>query len=207
MPHKPFLLIHLSIIILFFNTNLYAEKLKITPIKKPTLETKIIKKKITQGILKPKPKPKFNQPKDDKKVKKIEKIEETKKIEKKIGLLLPKNTPIIVKKEIEKSQKKSKYYRQKDYIIAKRAIKEIEKRNWKKALTIAKKARDKSIYDFIQWRHLLTKGNGASFYDYQQFINKNDSYPRINRIKYLAEHKLSTDKISPKKIVNWFDEK
>ena len=122
MPHKPFLLIHLSIIILFFNTNLYAEKLKITPIKKPTLETKIIKKKITQGILKPKTKPKINQAKDNKKVKKIEKKEETKKIEKKIGLLLPKNKPIIVKKEIEKSQKKSKYYRQKDYIIAKPGV-------------------------------------------------------------------------------------
>ena len=96
MPHKTFLLIHLSIIILFFNNNLYAEKLKITPIKKPTLETKIIKKKITQGILKPKTKQKINQPKDDKKLKKIEKKEETKKIEKKIGLLLPKNKPIIV---------------------------------------------------------------------------------------------------------------
>ena len=41
----------------------------------------------------------------------------------------------------------------------------MEKRKWDKALRIAKKARDKSIYNFIQWRHLLTKGNRASFYD------------------------------------------
>ena len=33
---------------------------------------------------------------------------------------------------------------------------------------------------------------------------KNKSYPRIGRIKYLAEHKLSTKKISPKKIIKWF---
>ncbi len=113
---------------------------------------------------------------------------------------------MVVKKITTKAKKKSKYFRQKDYIIAKQAIKEIEKRKWSKALSIAKKAKDKSIYNFIQWRHLLTKGNTASFYDYQQFINRNSNYPRINRIKYLAEHKLSNDKISPKKIIDWFGE-
>ncbi len=202
MPHRPFLLIQLTIFLLFFNTSIYAEKLKITPVKKPTLETKIIKKKIVQGILKPKPKPKSEAPKKEKKVEKKEKI---KKIDKKLGILLPKSKPLIVKKEKTKSKEKSKYFRQKDYIFAKRAIQEIEKKKWIKALKIAKKAREKSIYDFIQWRYLLTKGNSASFYDYQQFINKNSNYPRINRVKFLAEHKLSTDKISPKKIISWFE--
>jgi soluble lytic murein transglycosylase len=37
------------------------------------------------------------------------------------------------------------------------------------------------------------------------FIKKNNNYPRISRIKYIAEHKLSTEKISPKKIIDWFD--
>ena len=53
--------------------------------------------------------------------------------------------------------------------------------------------------------HLLTKGNTASFYDYQTFINRNNNYPRINRVKYLAEHKLSTKNITPKKIIEWFN--
>ena len=75
---------------------------------------------------------------------------------------------------------------------------------WANALKISKKARDKSIYNFIQWRHLLTKGNKASYYDYKTFIDANEKYPRINRIRYLAEHKLSTDKVSPKKIIDWF---
>ncbi len=66
------------------------------------------------------------------------------------------------------------------------------------------KARDKSVYNFIQWRHLLTKGNKASYYDYKTFIDKNEDYPRLGRVKYLAEHKLSTDTISPKKIIDWF---
>ena len=75
----------------------------------------------------------------------------------------------------------------------------IEKKKWFKALSISKKARDKSIYRFIQWKHLLTRGNQASFYDYQQFINNNKNYPRINRLRYLAEHKLSTKKYHLKK--------
>ena len=48
---------------------------------------------------------------------------------------------------------------------------------------------------------MLKTPNAASFYDYQQFINNNKEYPRINRLIYLAEHKLSTDKISPKKLL------
>ena len=67
----------------------------------------------------------------------------------------------------------------------------------------SKKAKDNSIYNFIQWRHLLTKGNKASFYDYKSFIDANEDYPRIGRVKYLAEHKLSTDTVSPK-IIDWF---
>ena len=75
---------------------------------------------------------------------------------------------------------------------------------WPAALKTAKRARDKSVYNFIQWRHLLTKGNKASYYDYKTFIDKNEDYPRLGRVKYLAEHKLSTDTISPKKIIDWF---
>jgi len=36
------------------------------------------------------------------------------------------------------------------------------------------------------------------------FIQNNEDYPRISRVKYLAEQKLSTEKISPKKIIDWF---
>ena len=74
------------------------------------------------------------------------------------------------------------------------------------AFDIAKKAKDKSIHNFIQWRHLLTTGNQASFYDYKVFIDRNSQYPRIDKLRFLAEHKLSTAKISPKKIINWFDQ-
>ena len=164
---------------------------KIKPQKKP-------KKKVTKGKkIKPQKKPK----KKVTKGKKIVKIDEEKT---KLSLILPKNKPLVVKKKITKAQKKSKYYRKKDFALAKKAIIAMEKKKWVTALSTAKKARDKSIHKFIQWQHLLTMGNQASFYDYQQFINNNKSYPRIGRLKYLAEHKLSTKKISPKKVIKWF---
>ena len=81
----------------------------------------------------------------------------------------------------------------------------MKKARWTDALKTAKKAKDKSIYNFIQWRHLLAKGNKDSYFDYKSFIDINEDYPRIGRVKYLAEHKLSTDTVSPKKIINWFD--
>tara|TARA_Y100000590_G_scaffold341727_1_gene389985 strand:- start:47 stop:2206 length:2160 start_codon:yes stop_codon:yes gene_type:complete len=179
---------------------LIADEKELIPLKKPLLTKKEIKDKISVNLLKPLAKPKnkvsTNEP---------EQIVEKTKNKKKIELLIPKKKPIIA--GIEKKNKiiSSKYYNKKDFRLAKKAISEMKKANWTAALKTAKKAKNKSIYNFIQWRHLLTKGNTASFYDYKIFIDANEDYPRIGRIKYLAEHKLSTKNISPKKIINWFD--
>jgi soluble lytic murein transglycosylase len=191
-----FFFIKSIILISLLKGNLYAQDLTIIPLKKPFLNKKIEEQKLSQAIIKPKPKP-------------TKKIEETKtkvveKKIKKINFLIPKNKPLVVKKTSTAVKATSKHYSKRDFDLAKRSIKAMEKRQWSSALEISKKARDKSIYNFIQWRHLLTTGNQASFYDYMLFIKRNENYPRINRIKYMAEHKLSTDKISPKKIVDWF---
>jgi len=205
-----------KIIVIFFCTSLIvnAIDLKIIPLKKPELSKEIKKEKISKSIIQPKQKPviKSNQ----KKITKTQKIEPLlpkskpiivkKKPEKIDGIIIPKSKPLVAKKEIDKVKEKSKYYRQRDFELAKLAIRHMEKSRWTKALSAAKKAKDKSIYDFVQWKHLLTRGNKASYYDYKLFIDKNPNYPRINRIKYLSEHKLSTERISPKKIVSWFNE-
>ena len=142
-----------------------------------------------------------------------EKVKKEVVVKKKIQneLILPKKKPLIVgskkiketKKDTE--QKKSKFFNKKDFSLAKKAMSEMKKARWTDALKTAKKAKDKSIYNFIQWRHLLAKGNKASYFDYKSFIDVNEDYPRIGRVKYLAEHKLSTERVSPKKIINWFD--
>jgi soluble lytic murein transglycosylase len=218
------------IIILFLTSNSFALDLTIIPLKKPILDEIIKDQKISKNILRPKAKPiekikdvkkktdekirpKIKPKKDikekdseteiiEKKIKK--KIKVTKKVKKKYEFIIPKNKPLIVKKETTRIRKTSKYYKHKDFNLARKSIRAFEKNQWDKALLISKKAKDKSINTFVQWRHLLTSGNKASFYDYKLFINRHENYPRIGRIKYLAEHKLSTDKISPKKIIDWF---
>ena len=52
--------------------------------------------------------------------------------------------------------------------------------------------------------YLKTSGNAASFNDYQKFITRNSDYPRIKRLRYLAEHKIYLKNNSPTAIINWF---
>ena len=190
------LLFFIVLINLSYNAN--SSLAEIIPLKKPIQTKEETQKKLLIDFLKPKAKP-------------IAKIE-PKKIEKKIvvkkerksGDIIPKKKPIVAGTTKNTNIKISKYYKKKDFNLAKKAISEMKKSKWSAALKTSKKAKDKSVYNFIQWRHLLTKGNQASYYDYKSFIDKNEDYPRIGRIKYLAEHKLTTDKVSPKKIIDTY---
>ena len=170
----------------------------IVPLSKPTQTIDETQKKLLIDVLKPLPKP------IKKTQKKIIKEKDIVQKDKKNNFILPKKKPLIAGSEKPKNIKISKYYNKKDFSLAKKAISEMKKGKWPNALKTAKKAKDKSIYNFIQWRHLITKGNQASYYDYKTFISKNEDYPRIGRVKYLAEHKLSTNKVSPKKIIDWY---
>ena len=186
----------------FFSTITILFSTEIIPLKKP-IQTKAEKdQKLLIDVMKPLPKPI-----PEKIVEEIKKKPEGEiklKAEKDLGIILPKKKPLIAGTKKTDTAKKSKYYNKKDFEIAKKAISEMKQAKWPTALKTAKRAKDKSIYNFIQWRHLLTKGNKASYYDYKTFIDKNEDYPRLGRIKYLSEHKLSTDTISPKKIIDWF---
>ena len=186
----------------FFSTITILFSTEIIPLKKP-IQTKAEKdQKLLIDVMKPLPKPIPKKIVEE--IKKKPKGEIKLKAEKDLGIILPKKKPLIAGTKKTDTAKKSKYYNKKDFEIAKKAISEMKQAKWPAALKTAKKARDKSVYNFIQWRHLLTKGNKASYYDYKTFIDKNEDYPRLGRVKYLAEHKLSTDTISPKKIIDWF---
>jgi soluble lytic murein transglycosylase len=197
MPKK-ILIIFITIIHLLFGTTLaFSEEKKILPIKKPILSDSELQKKVLVNIIKPLPKPDLS-----KEQKKTEVANEENN--QRPQYLLPKKKPLIAGINIKPDIDKSKFYSQKDFSLAKKAVSEMKKSDWTNALKTAKKAKDKSIYNFIEWRHLLTEGNKASFYDYLNFINANKDYPRLGRIKYLAEHKLSNEKITPGKIIDWF---
>ena len=115
----------LNIIIIFLISYVssHSEELKIVPLKKPILSKEVIKKKITQNIIKPKKKPKkqkvtkVEELKPQKKPKK-KTVNQTKKVKKKVveektksGIILPKEKPFIVEKKISKAKRKPKHYR------------------------------------------------------------------------------------------------
>ena len=192
MPIKILFFLKSITLIFVLMTNLYAEELTVIPQKKPILDKITKQQKLTQGIIRPKSKPikkievkklsekiliPSSKPDKDSSSNKKEEVKKTIKIvEKKVKeniFLLPKSKPLEVKKTPTIIKTKSKFYSKKDFDIAKKSINAIEKRQWISALSLSKKAKDKSIYNFVQWRHLLTSGNQASFYDYMTFIKRN----------------------------------
>ena len=188
-------LLLVSFVVFGSNYFVYADEKIILPQKKPAINKAQEGKNLVNNII-PLKKPTLKT--DEIKTKKIEKLIVD-------GEIIPMSKPLVVKTEKKTRAKKSKYYSKKDYEVAKIAIRAMEQRKWSSAEKTAKKARDKSIYNFIRWKHLLTTGNQLPFYEYKRFIELNPKYPRINRIRYLAEHKMSAKDLSANFIIDWFN--
>ena len=150
----------LFFVILFnlLNLNHFVHS-EIIPPKKPIQTKEEKQKKLLIDVLRPLPKPVAKTETE------IVEKEVLVKKENKSGLILPKKKPLIAGSKKISDIKISKYYSKKDFSLAKKAISEMKKSNWSAALKTSKRAKDKSIHNFIQWRHLLKKGNQASYYD------------------------------------------
>ncbi|RZO49802.1 MAG: lytic transglycosylase domain-containing protein [Candidatus Pelagibacterales bacterium] len=118
--------------------------------------------------------------------------------------IYPQKKPIVFKKSIDKTVSKSLILSKNDFKIAKEVFKAIDKKKWQTAIKLSKKSKDKSLFKLVYWIYLKKPTNSASFYDYLTFINNNPYYPRINRLRYLAEHKINLNKTSPSVIKKWF---
>jgi len=142
--------------------------------------------------------------------KKIEKLKkdvisnESKQTETKSVFLYPSKKPLNYSNISTKIKSKSKILKEKDYLKAKNIFNLINKGKWITALQQTKKVKDKEFKNLVTWLHLKQRGNQATFSDYQKFITENSDYPRIGRLKYLAEHKIILQNTSPKVIINWF---
>jgi soluble lytic murein transglycosylase len=212
-------LISLAILIFFIITgHSYSDNQFIYPKKKPSIFKKInknVETEITNNL--PPKKPIFQQ--DNKKVKIEEKLEkkqldkrvsETKKIinqpkaiNDNLVFLYPQKKPITYKitaKEVAKSSILSS----KDFEKAKETIKFIKAKKWNSAIKTSKKVNNSEFRTLVTWMHLKTTQNSATFNDYKKFIDQHSDYPRINRIKYLAETKIYLKNNSPTSIINWF---
>jgi len=199
-----FVKINLFILIfsISFALEIYAAE-KILPLPKPTVDQEVKKKTAKKKEIYPKKKPSKETVETQEQL--PQESEEFISEENNIVVILPEKKPIVFKKKIDKSAKKSTILSKKDFSLAKSAFEAIKKRKWKNALTIAKKSKDKTLYNLVNYLYLKKTTNSATFYDYMIFINNNPYYPRINRLRYLAEHKINLSKHKPDTIIKWFD--
>ena len=184
-----------------------VESRNILPLKKPT--TGKIKLTKTKEIL-PQNKPLIK--KEIKVDKKVEIVEAKKSIPKKLyneqlvtEFLLPEKKPITYKSIVSKEAIESKVLNKKDYSYAKEVFLNISEKKWTSAFRVTKKVKDKDFKNLISWIYLKEKSNKATFSDYIKFIDNNPNYPRINRLKYLAEHKINLNSNSPNTVIGWFE--
>ena len=159
-----------------------AKKKEIYPQKKPTIKKiKVTTEKIQEEITV---------------------IQETKEE----VFIYPEKKPLIFKKKIDKAVSKSAILSRNDFKIAKATFNAIDKKKWKTAIKLSKKSKNKILFKLVHWLYLKESINAASFYDYLTFINNNPYYPRISRLRYLAEHKINLNTVSPSVITKWFGE-
>ncbi len=193
-------LIILAIFIIFTSQAVAGDT--ILPKPKPTVSKEIKVKTAEKKNLYPQKKPLKN--KEKKKVEKnLQTTEILEKDEKEI-FIYPEKKPIIVKQKTTTVAKKSSILSKRDFEIAKKAFDFVDKRKWQSALKMSKKSRDKTLYELINYLYLKESSNQASFYDYVTFINTNPNFPRISRLRYLAEHKINIKTNSINSILNWF---
>ena len=119
------------------------------------------------------------------------------------NFLIPKKKPASYKVKKVTSQS-SDILNKKDFEKAKEVFKFINEKKWNSALKISTKVKDQEFKNLIKWMYLKTSGNSASFAEYQKFIERNSDYPRMGRLRYLAEHKIYLKNNSPTGIINWF---
>tara|TARA_B100000959_G_scaffold272680_1_gene322325 strand:+ start:21 stop:2249 length:2229 start_codon:yes stop_codon:yes gene_type:complete len=193
----------LAIIVIFPLTSLAADR--ILPLPKPTVEESVKKITADKKNVYPEPKPKIKSEK--KQTETTEEIIISADSENKKSFIYPKKKPVVVQKKINKVVPKSTILSKKDFKNAISAFEAIDKKKWKTALKLSKKSRDKTLYKLVNYLYLIKPNNAASFYDYLTFINSNPNYPRINRLRYLAEHKINLKTNSPASIIKWFDNK
>ena len=129
---------------------------------------------------------------------------EKKKIVKRFDFLYPKKKPATYKTNL-KVEVDSTILNKKDFEKAKEIFKLINSGKWITAVKASEKVKDKEFKKLITWMYLKRSGNNATFTDYKNFIEKNDYYPRISRLKYLAESKIILKNTTPKSVINWFE--
>ena len=171
------------------------------PLKKPIIQNNIKVQKTNKPYLESVTKEKIDQIKEERKIKKTKQV-----LNLNSPFLYPSKKPLTYSSASNKAELKSKILKDKDYNLAKNIFSLIKKGKWNTAVEQTKKVKDKEFKSLVTWLHLKQNGNQATFNDYKNFIDRNSNYPRIGRLRYMAEHKIILENTSPKTVINWFDD-
>ena len=184
-----------------------SEYKKDTPakVKKPA-------RKVTPEILTPKKPVKVKKIPPIKEVKKEKKIKKETKITKVVEnneKFSVSNEIIPLKKPLDLGilKKKSSILSSKDFLIAQKTFSLVKRKRWNSAMKEVKKSRSKLLKNLVMWMYLKEPSNNLTFQDYKRFIDKNPEWPRINRLRYLAEHKINFKNVKPKEVIKFFEKK
>ena len=196
-------------IMMFFSTQSIAAD-RLLPVPKPPVDKEIKKIVSKKKEIYPKKKPQLTKNISNENENNIDKSDTSQNIQTEISsdiTIYPKKKPIVVQKKKVKSVKKSSLLSKKDFELAKSAFQYIDKKKWQSAVKISKKSRDKTLFKLVNYLYLKQPTNGATFNDYTTFIGSNPDFPRISRLRYLAEHKINIKSNTYISIVKWFDGK
>ena len=205
------------IITLLISNNSYARLIKPEP--KPSefrkdIPTKVKKpsRKVTPEVLTPKNPVQVKKTKPLKTSipkKQIKKEVKKNKIEEKAEKFLVSNEIIPIKKPLDLGilKRKSSILSSKDFLIAQKTFSLVKRKRWNSAIKEVRKSRSKLLKNLVTWMYLKEPSNNLTFRDYKKFIDKNPEWPRINRLRYLAEHKINFKNVKPKEVIKFFEKK
>ena len=198
-------LVKLKVILLVFFATFVSNALaadRILPLPRPVPDKEAVTITAKKKEIYPQKKPVEKKEVESKEVaEEISEIQEETEVKE---FIYPEKKPVTVQKKVDKTVAKSSILSKKDFKIAKAVFDAIDKKKWQTALKLSKKSKDKLFKNLVTYLYLKKTPNAASFYDYTRFINNNPDFPRINRLRYLAEHKINLKSNLPIAIMRWF---
>ena len=118
--------------------------------------------------------------------------------------LIPPSKPLL----LGFSETSSTILKDKDFRLAKKTFAYVKRKSWNSVFKTANKSSDPLLLKIVTWMYLKETNNSATFRDYKKFIDQNQNWPRISRLRYLAEHKINYKDLSALEVINFFkDEK
>jgi len=199
-------IILISVIFLIASINISFSAL-ITPKAKPQeFQSKPLlpKKDIKSKIIPPKKKIIIKKKEIINQVEKTNKNKSLTEDEKKEYSVSNQIIPIKKPEDLGFNKIESKILSKKDFQIAQKTFNLIKRKRWNSAFIELKKSKSPLLKDLVQWMHLLEPGNKSTFTEYKKFIESKKEWPRINRLRYLAEHKIDFKETRPADVINFF---